>query len=387
MAGDRGGAGGHPTASDCSTAMPERWASIHPAAKASPAPVGSTSSTGSPSALTVSAPWSTWRGRPVLHHHRTHVVEHRTHAAEGLDLVVVGEQERRTADPAQEGLGADGTQRGGAGGVDRDGAAHTEGHARMALPAFRDPLAQQRVARQVEPPREQIEHVDHRPHRQPVVGAPRSGSMVRSPSGPTSTTHAPVAVCSRIGPAKPTPASARCSLARRPRSSSPTAARSRTGTPNEASQVAVLAAEPPPESRIRAAVSEPGAMGSGARPRCPPAGRPPRAHRCRARRRRAACARDCSPVRRSHGDPRRQGGVAQDDLHVGPEGLAPGGLVHVGQEERGDRIPVDAGGVGRRQPLEQRTIMQREVDLPIRTRGLAAGGRWRRCRAGGGPVP
>ena len=86
--------------------------------------------------------------------------------------------------------------------------------------------------------------------------APRSHSIVRSPDS-DSTTTVPVARPGARRTAQSTPASASSASRCAPAASAPTTPTSVTGTPTEASQAAVLAADPPAVSETAAAVSVP----------------------------------------------------------------------------------------------------------------------------------
>src|SRR5262245_37423863 len=91
--------------------------------------------------------------------------------------------------------------------------------------------------------------------------APASGSMLRSPSGPTSTTQVPV---QRSGSGRTwtsTPAALSAAAASRPGPSAPTRPTNATACPATASQTAVLAPDPPWWLVIRAGVSDPAASG------------------------------------------------------------------------------------------------------------------------------
>ena len=123
------------------------------------------------------------------------------------------------------------------------------------------PGAEEGVARQVEPRR--VGRRGRRRRRRARGRRWRRGRGASSArrAASTSTTQVPVGRSGSTVPANRTPAAASSARADCPSASSPTAATSATSRPRDASQHAVLAADPPPIVRIALGVSLPCASG------------------------------------------------------------------------------------------------------------------------------
>src|SRR5262249_6386532 len=153
--------------------------------------------------------------------------------------------------------------------------------------------------------------------------------MVRS-SPADSTTTLPVAAPAARRTVQVTPAAVSSARRAVPGSSSPTTPASATEACIQASQAAVLAADPPPVIRTRAAVSEPDANAVLCRARMSVAMSP------------TTTMLTADPRSQQARDLRGERRVAQDDAHVHVDAAPLGRLVEMCQQAGGDRVAGDA---------------------------------------------
>ena len=254
-------------------ARPRSHATSSPASKASPAPVGSTTSAGRSRRPTCRCPVHPGRRRAVTAAAATSSTSPQHRGAvrpERGQLGGVGQQQvdaaHSVAERRPESRGADLR-------IHRRAQPGRAGRRECRQPRGPRRRVEQDVAGQVQV----VGAVERRAGRPGAsrAAAPRSESIVRSPP-PTSTTTVQVGASGIDGERRPHPGRRQLLAAARPAGSSPTRATSVTSAPRWASHAAVFAPAPPARIRIRAGTSAPATAAARARPgRRPRRRRPP----------------------------------------------------------------------------------------------------------------